>query len=241
MDETRRRRWESAANWPLMVMAMVFLVAYAWPILDPGLSPAWVRVTEVAMGLSWAAFAIDYVVRLVLSRARGRFVRHNVVDLLVVAVPLLRPLRLLQLVRVLEVLHRSAAASLRGRVAVYVVGGTTLVLFVASLAALDVERDAPGSTITSFGDALWWAFATVTTVGYGDRYPVTGTGRMVAVGLMVCGIALLGVVTAWLASWLIDRVADVEEERQAATRRDVTALTAEVAALREELSRRQGP
>jgi voltage-gated potassium channel len=55
---------------------------------------------------------------------------------------------------------------------------------------------------------------------------------------MVCGIGLLGVVTAWLASWLIDRVSESEEESQAATRRDVAALTEEVRALREELARR---
>ncbi len=108
MDETRRERWERAVNWPLMVVALGFLVAYAWPILDPDLSPAWVRAAEIWMAVSWAAFAIDYAVRLALSRERGRFVRYNVVDLLVVVVPLLRPLRLLQLVRVLEVLHRSA-------------------------------------------------------------------------------------------------------------------------------------
>ena len=241
MDEKRRRRWERAVNWPLMVVAVLFLVAYAWPILDPALSPGLVRAAEVWMGISWAAFAIDFVVRLVLSRDRRRFVRHNVVDLLVVAVPLLRPLRLLQLVRVLEVLHRSAAASLRGRVAAYVLGGTALVMFVAALAVLDAERGGEGGNIDGFGDAVWWSFATITTVGYGDHYPVTEGGRFVAAGLMIAGIALLGVVTAWLASWLIDRVSDLEEESQAATRRDVAALAAEVRALREELSRRQMP
>ncbi len=78
---------------------------------------------------------------------------------------------------------------------------------------------------------------TVTTVGYGDTYPVTTTGRFVAGGLMLAGIALLGVVTASLASWLVERVADVEEESQAATRRDVEALSNEVAALRAEIAR----
>ncbi len=77
---------------------------------------------------------------------------------------------------------------------------------------------------------------TVSTVGYGDRFPLTGTGRFVAAGLMLAGIALLGVVTASLASWLLERVAEVEEASQAATRRDVEELTAEVAALREALS-----
>ena len=164
--------------------------------------------------------------------------RGNLFDLAVVALPLLRPLRLLRLITLLSVLNRNVGGSMRGRVAVYVAGATSLVLFIASLAVLDAERGAKGATITTFGDAAWWAFTTVTTVGYGDRYPITGQGRIIAAGLMLAGIALLGIVTASLASWLIDKVREVEEHTQAATRADVAALTAEVRALRQELAER---
>jgi voltage-gated potassium channel len=101
--------------------------------------------------------------------------------------------------------------------------------FVAALAALDAERGDPDANILDFGDALWWAITTMTTVGYGDRYPVTTTGRIVAGGLMVGGIALLGTVTATLASLLIERVADESQAED--------ALRAEVAELRQEVSR----
>jgi voltage-gated potassium channel len=141
--------------------------------------------------------------------------------------------------------HRSVAlsvsnlgGSMRGRGAVYVARATSLILFVGSLGVLDAERGAKGATITTFGDAAWWAFTTVTTVGYGDRYPITGQGRFIAGGLMLAGIALLGIVTASLASWLIDKVREVEEHAQAVTRADMTALTAEVRALRAELTAR---
>ncbi|WP_237358201.1 potassium channel family protein [Rathayibacter tritici] len=60
----------------------------------------------------------------------------------------------------------------------------------ASLAVLDAERDTPGALITTFDQALWWAFVTITTVGYGDLYPVTGTGRFIAAGIMLGGIAM---------------------------------------------------
>lgn len=170
---------------------------------------------------------LDDVARLALAQRRAAFVRGHLVDLAVVALPLLRPLRLLRLLILLGVLNRYAGGPLRGTVAVDVVGATSIVLFVASLAMLDNERGAKGANITNHPDALWWA---ATTVGYGDRYPTTGTGRLIGAALMLCGTAPLGVVTATLASWLVQQVAEVEEASQAATRRDVEALTAQVRA-----------
>jgi voltage-gated potassium channel len=230
--DSRRVRWEQAADWPLSAAAALFLAAYAWPILDPALTGLWRSACLWVTWTTWAIFALDYVVRLTLSRGRARFVVRHVVDLAVVVLPLLRPLRLLRLVTVLSLMNRHAAGSLRGRVAIYVTGSTTLVLFCASLAVLDAERANPEANIRTFADAGWWATTTVTTVGYGDRYPTTGTGRLVAVGLMVAGIALIGVVTASFASWLLDKVREVEAESQSATRRDVEALASQVEALR---------
>jgi voltage-gated potassium channel len=241
MDDERRKQWERAMEWPLVATAILFLGAWAWPILNPDLPRGWANGCHVAVTATWLAFAIDYMVRFVLAGHRATFVRGSLPDLASVAAPLLRPLRLLRLIRVLGALDRAAGASLRGRVAVYVAGSMTLVLFVASLAVLDAERGKPGASINTFADALWWAFTTVTTVGYGDRYPVTGAGRLVAIGLMLAGIALLGVVTAATASWLLDRVAAADVEAQAATRRDLAALSSEIAQLRQELLTRSKP
>lgn len=238
--ETHRKRWEQAAEWPLTATALLFLLAYAWPILAPDLEKPWPAVFRVITWAAWAVFALDFVVRLLLSERRGAFVRTHLFDLAVIVLPLLRPLRLLRLVVLLKVLNRYAGVSLRGRVGVYIGGATTLVLFVAALAVLDAERGRAGSNIETFGDALWWSFATVTTVGYGDRFPVTTAGRLVAIVLMLAGIALLGVVTASVASWLIEQVREVEDESATATRRDVAALAAEVAALRDELAHARG-
>jgi voltage-gated potassium channel len=237
-DEARRERWEDAADGPLTVAAVLFLVAYAWPILDPGLADPWRLACRATTAGTWLLFAADYVMRIVVSRDRVGFVRSHLLDLLVVVLPVFRPLQLLRLVTLLNVLNRHAGASLRGRVAAYVGSASVIVVLVAALATLNAERGQPGSRIETFGDALWWAMTTVTTVGYGDLYPVTTTGRCVAVGLMIAGIALLGVVTASIASWLVQQVVeDEEEEAQSATRRDVAALAAEVRALREQLAR----
>jgi voltage-gated potassium channel len=239
MDEPMRERWEEAVDWPLTLAALAFLAAYAWPILDPDLPAGTAKLCGQVVVVTWVLFVIDYLVRLFISRQRWRFIYRNVGDLLVVALPVLRPLRLLRLLTLLSVLNRYAGDSLRGRVGVYVGGAASLVIFVAALAVLDAERQNPDANITSFGDALWWATTTVTTVGYGDTFPMTTTGRFIAAGLMLAGIALLGVVTASIASWLLERVQQIEEESEAATRRDVQALADEVQMLRERLDGRE--
>lgn len=240
MTIPRSRRWEERADWPLTVASVLFLVAYAWPVLDTGLSRPWLVTCEVVTWVTWSAFAVDYAARLVLAEDRWRFVRGHLLDLAVVVLPLLRPLRLLRLVTVLNVLNRYAGGALRGRVLTYVGSATALVMFMSAVALLDAERGHPDANVTDFPDALWWSFATVTTVGYGDRFPVTGTGRLIAAGLMLVGIALLGTVTASVASWLVEKVQQADEASEAVTRRDIAALTAQVAALREQLERQTG-
>lgn len=236
MTVQSRNAWERATEWPLTAIAVVFLAAYAWPILYPTGDSGWRAAAGVVTLAAWAAFVVDYAGRLAMSRSRWTFVREHPVDLAAVVLPVLRPLRLLRLVALLSVLNRGAGRSVRGRVVVYLIGATTLVLFVASLAVLDAERFHPGANINTYPDALWWAITTVSTVGYGDRFPVTGAGRAVAVGLMLGGIALLGTVTATFASYLVERIQEVEEASRSATRRDVRALADEVAALRLEVA-----
>lgn len=230
--ESRVERWERATAWVLTTVALLFLGAYAWPIIDPDLPPPWPTVCQAVTWGSWALFVGDYLARLWLAEDRRAFVRSRLPDLAVIVLPLLRPLRLLRLVLLLNVLNRHAGRSLRGQVVTYVVGATSLVMLVAALAVLDAERGRADGNIGTFGDALWWSFATVTTVGYGDRFPVSLTGRVVAAGLMLTGIALLGVITATFASWLIERVRQVSEEEETVTRLDLQALTAEITRLR---------
>ncbi|MFC9257885.1 potassium channel family protein [Amycolatopsis thailandensis] len=228
--------WEKRMEWPLNAAAVLFLVAYAWPILQPSLGHTGRVWCEVVTWLSWAVFALDYGVRLRHAEDKRAFLKSNIFDLAIIVLPLIRQLRLLRLVTVLNVLNRNAGLSLRGRVVVYTVGATALIVFCSALAVLDAERAQPDAPITDFPDAVWWSITTITTVGYGDRYPVSGTGRVVAVGLMVAGIALLGVVTATLASWLIRRVTEADENAQAVTREHLDELTREVKALRAELA-----
>jgi voltage-gated potassium channel len=218
-------------EWPLTVAALVFLAAYAWPILDPDV-PGSVRVAcEVTTWTVWALFAIDYAARVGRADDRVSWVVRHPLELVTLVLPMFRPLRALRLVTLLRVLNRSAAGNLRGRVAVYVTFGSSLIAFIAALAALEAERNAEGASIVSFGDAMWWACTTMTTVGYGDTFPVTTTGRFIGVGLMVGGIALLGTVTATFASWLVNAVRDEQEE----TEDQLDAVRAELLGIRQQL------
>jgi voltage-gated potassium channel len=219
--------WRKYTDWPLMVSALVFLVAYSVQVIG-NLSSEQAAATEVIIWVTWAMFLVDYVANLALAPQRGRwFVRH-LHDLIILALPVLRPLRLLRLVTLLRVMNRVASNELRGRILTYVLGSALLLTYVSALAVLDAEENAAKSNIHNIGDALWWAVVTVTTVGYGDYYPVTFVGRIVAVGLMIGGIAVLGVVTASVASWLVQQVGEkAAQEMEAAD----APLRAEVARL----------
>jgi voltage-gated potassium channel len=215
-DMTRVARWERRTEVPLILLAVAFLVAYAWPVLDPRMGAGLRESLVVVSWTVWVAFAIDLAIRLVLADDRKRYANKHWYDVALVLLPVLRPLRLLRLLALVRILDRSASHSLAGRVLVYVGGASSLAVVLGALAVLDAERGAPGATITSFGDALWWACATVMTVGYGDVYPVTGQGRAVAVVLMVVGIGTVGAVTASFASWMVARVAAEQGAKAAA-------------------------
>jgi voltage-gated potassium channel len=188
----------------LLLLAAAFLVAYAWPVLDPPMDPDLWQSLVVVSWTVWAAFAADFAVRLALADDRPRYARRHWYDVALIVLPMLRPLRLLRLLAFARILNRSAANSLVGRVSTYVVG----------VAVVAVGLGAPGANIKTFGDALWWACTTVTTVGYGDCYPVTTEGRFIAVALMVVGIATVGAVTASVATWMIGQVQRERDEEQ---------------------------
>lgn len=202
----KQLQWQRRTEVPLIVAAVVYLVAYSVQVtMQP--EPALGRALEGIIWGVWALFLVDYLVSLLSAPARGRwFVRH-LHELVILLLPMLRPLRLLRLLPLLRILNRSGGNALRGHIVLYVIGAMTVLGYAGGLAVLDVEQDAPGANILTLPDALWWALTTVTSVGYGDYYPVTGAGRFVAAGLMIGGIGVLSAVTAAFASWLVENVA----------------------------------
>jgi len=229
---TPLQRWEKRAEWPLAACAVAFLVFFSVEVLA---QPRGREETFVswAQHLLYVPFVVDYVVRLWLAEDRPRWFITHPLDLAVATLPFLGPLRFLRLVALIRILQRALGDAVRGRVIAFSALGAVLLVYVAALAALKYERNAPDSQITNFPDALWWAVATLTTVGYGDHTPVTHAGRAVAVLLMIGGICLLGAATATVASWIISEVAKAEGAEQAATVAHVDELRAEIRSLQQ--------
>lgn len=210
--------WVRLTDTALLVLALVFLGLLVLPYLT-SVTGAAATAVGVANTLIWAAFASDYFTRLYLAHDRREYVKKNVLDLLIVIVPFLRPVRAVRLLRLLRLASvagvvQKRATSLHARVTTYVATTAGVVTVLGAFGIYDTERTAATANIKTMPDALWWAVTTMTTVGYGDRYPVTTTGRVIAVALMAVGIALLGVITASIAAWFVRRMQEVQDTEQ---------------------------
>ncbi|HEX9226911.1 MAG TPA: potassium channel family protein [Arthrobacter sp.] len=217
-DPTKRAvalsRYSETSETPLVIVSLVFLAAYSWQVIA---NPAGTEhlVVELVLLLTWAVFLADFIITLALTEKRKRWTLMNVVNLAVVVLPVFRTLRLLRVVSLLRVLNRATSLAFRARVMSYVVTSAALLTYIGALAALDVERSADGAKILNFGDSLWWAFITITTVGYGDYYPVTLEGRLIAVALTVSGISLIGLVTVTMGAWVMATLEKIRAEELA--------------------------
>jgi len=230
--QDRLDRWEHRAEWPLAAVAALFLAAYSIEVLvqPRGLVA---RLLTLVTWLAWAVFTADYAARLYLAPDRKYWFFRHLVDLAVVLLPLLRPLRLLRLVVLVGALQKAIGNAIRGKVIIYTISGAVLLVYVGALAVYEAERGAPDAHITSFGLAVWWAMTTITTVGYGDMYPVTTTGRVMASLMMIGGISLVGSITATIASWIVQTVSSDDQKQDAVTAAHIEDLRGEIAQLRE--------
>ncbi|MDZ8276732.1 ion channel [Microbacterium aquimaris] len=214
-DLTRVVQWEDRTAWFLFVGALVMFGLSTWVVSTP-LPTATVAGALLVVFVLWMVFIADYLVRLALAAgARREFVRTRVFDLISLALPFLRPYLVIVYIWRLPAFRHGSAARLRARYMITMIMFTLLFVYTASWGVWLVERSAPDASITSFGDALFWGFTTISTVGYGDLVPVTVLGRVIAVGLMMGGIAVIGVTSATLISALNESI-ERRVERNAA-------------------------
>ncbi|WP_431960567.1 potassium channel family protein [Actinacidiphila sp. bgisy160] len=202
-DERRLREWERWGSVPLSIGSLVFLVTYAVRVLVPDLPPDWSDLLLLITVVTWGFFVLDYLVRVAVAPHRWTYVRRRWLDLVVVILPLLRPLRMLQLYGQMLNRHQQPRLSLEARVMSYAGLSALLLGFAASLQVYAYERYTPGAEIRTYGQSVWWLCSTITTTGYGDLVPVTVRGRVIAVGVMFLGVVLIGAVVGSFSSWLV--------------------------------------
>lgn len=203
-----RERWEHHTATPLVVLGVLFIVAYSVVVLMPASDgPLWTTIVIILL-LAWVVFIVDVVVRIVLTPTHGRwsFIWHHPVDVLSALIPLFRALRVLELFRKVPFLKRRTGAAVRTNIVIFAASYAVVFVYFVALATLAAERNAPGATITSFGEAIWWAVVTIATVGYGDTYPITVPGRIYAVLLMAGGVAIVGTASATIISLINERI-----------------------------------
>jgi len=151
----------------------------------------------------------DFFIRLYAAPKKARYFFHWGWLDLIGSFPTLAIFRVVRMYRMIrEITHKGERVILSELRAARASGAMLLIVWLvlvvlefAGVFVLWFERGVEGANITNASDALWWGFQTITTVGYGDRYPVTDSGRMVGVVLMTVGVGLFGTFTAWLANW----------------------------------------
>jgi voltage-gated potassium channel len=208
-------RFERQTAIPMLVFALAIIPLLVIPFVVE-LSSALDRTFAALEWFIWAAFAAEYGIRLYLAPQKWSFIKRNKIDLLVVVIPFLRPVRVMRSARGLRVLRAVRLASSLGRVIDagkdvltrhklhYALAVTLVVIVSGALLVESFERGSSEANIESIPDALWWAVTTVTTVGYGDYFPTTAAGRGVGVLLMVIGIALFGFLAGTLTSFFVE-------------------------------------
>jgi voltage-gated potassium channel len=206
--DLRRRSFDTfqrATELPMLVLSLVVVPLVLAPLLFD-LSETLDQALFVSDWFIWAIFAGELVVKTYLSPVRTTYLRQHWFDVFIVVVPFLRPLRIVRTTRVLRVLRALRVLAFAARFG-------HSVQHVLDSHGLKYA----GGNIISVEDALWWAIATMTTVGYGDRVPVTTEGRAIAVFLMALGISLFSVVTASIAAFFVRP----EETEQTASLEDI--------------------
>jgi voltage-gated potassium channel len=199
---------------PLLVLSIFFVGTYVLENFHSSMTEGHKSLISALNVTIWVIFAADYLLMLISSPSKMNYFKTHLLDLLLVLLPFFRVLRVIRVgvmfFRKIELFKNHVFIS----IPLYTLFSTLLFTLLAAASVFNAEYQNPNANIKTPEDSLWWAVVTVFTVGYGDKFPVTAEGRWFAVGLMICGIAVVGSVTATFASWLIGQVREVESDQQ---------------------------
>ncbi len=238
MQESRPAYQASLGRWelPIELLVVANLIALAFETV-PDLSPFWRQALWSFEVFCAVVYTVEYTIRVYLARPRWKYMAsfYGIVDLLAIlpfylmvaynmqavrAFRLLRLLRLFKLVRYTNAVQRFRRAFALARDDLVLFGVSALiVLYLAAIGIYHFEHEVQPERFASVFDSLWWAVATLTTVGYGDIYPVTAGGRVFTFFILVLGLGFVAVPSGLIASALSRVRAEEAAQRQAAAER----------------------
>ena len=187
----------------LTLLALAFLIAFSYPAFVDPVPSSTQTLLSIVQWISWIAFAADLIYGLSKAKDKAKYLKKHPLEVVAVLFPFLRPLRLMRVISFGGLAIQKVAIGRQFAITIKVFIASIFIAYISAVQITITERAVEGSNIHNFGDGLWWAISTVTTVGYGDRYPTTTEGRFVAVALMMMGISLVGVITASVAAWFV--------------------------------------
>jgi voltage-gated potassium channel len=221
----RLKRMEHMLRFPMAALGVAWAVC-GIIVLTTHSTGATSKAFVVALFVIWLIIVLECLVRYIVVPDRGRYFACRQIEPVLVVLPAFQVWRILGVEQASVIWGEGMShflAILRHRGLFRVLLAATGLLFLGAWVDLLCENHAPGSNIHSYGDALWWAVVTVTTVGYGDRFPVTAGGRAVAVILMLVGIGLIGTLTATVASFFVQEHTDANKAQLQAAHEDLGA------------------
>jgi voltage-gated potassium channel len=190
-------------NETLTFLAVAFLFAFSYPAFNETISDSTNQYLSLIQWVCWFAFALDLIFGIWKADSKKEYLKRHPLELASVLLPFLRPLRLMRVISFGGLALQKVAIGRQFAITAKVALSAVFISYIAAIQITISERTVEGSNIKTFSDGLWWAVTTVTTVGYGDRYPTTTEGRFLAVLLMITGISLVGVITASVAAWFV--------------------------------------
>ena len=206
-------RIEEITKFPMAVLGIAWLVVAVIVVTSDARGSAPIVLVGTLFAL-WAVLLVEYLVRLVVSPDARGYLKRRWVEPATVLMPPFQSWRLIGIERMSLLLHEGELrleSILKHHSLFRVLIAAAATLFLGSWLVLLFEENLKASNIHNYPDALWWAIVTVTTVGYGDRYPISAGGRVVAAVLMLVGIGLIGVLTATVASVFIKEHTDANK------------------------------
>ena len=209
MEDARLDRLEKWLTIPTLLTVMALLGLLLLPLINQLDAESTAKVNHISLVLG-VIFVVEYVWRLIVAKHKRHFIRTNLIDtavaVSVIAMPILPDTRFLLALRVVSAVSMVLEVGkdfqhlFRIRNIPYALIGATLVMVVCGILEFHYENTTKGSNITSPQDGVWWAVVTMSTVGYGDKYPITNEGRTIAVVLMMLGPVFLGILYAGLTA-----------------------------------------